>query len=89
MTEQEIICDILSYAKEVDKRNYREPNPSGYELNKNEFFDIIDKMERANLITNVKKSQGGAGNSVLMVFLNTIKITPCGEEYLNKYGIKD
>jgi acyl CoA:acetate/3-ketoacid CoA transferase alpha subunit len=80
MNKKKIIYSIL---KEIEKGD-SEPRAGDYEINQNEFGNLIDLMQNDGLIIGATVTRGGMGHNVQIVFLNTAKITMRGLDYLEE-----
>ena len=73
---------MLSFMREVNDGNI--PKATDYGINDLEYWDIIDAMQDDGLIKGVNFSRGGQGNKILIAFLENVKVTIKGMEYLNE-----
>lgn len=73
---------MLSIMREINDGN--EPKASDYELDKNEFWNIIEKCQDAGYIKGANASTGGRGNKAQVIYLNTAKLTVSGLKYLKE-----
>jgi len=76
---------MLNFMREINNGNI--PKHSDYELEKTEFYDIIDICQNEGLIEGATFARVGRGNKITMAFLENTKLTVKGIEYLNKYSI--
>lgn len=72
---------MLSFMREVNDGNI--PSASDYGLERQEFYDIVEACQDEGLIKGVKFSKGG-NNRVLVAFMDNVKLTVKGFEYLDK-----
>lgn len=72
---------MLSFMREINDGNI--PTASDYGLENREFWEIIDACQEEGLIKNVTFSRGGQGNPIIMAFLDSVKLTVKGMEYLH------
>lgn len=80
MSKRKLIYNIL---KDIESSK-SSPNAKDYDLNINDFADIIDIMEDERLVKGSKVIRGGMNNDAQMVLLERTKITLDGLEYLEK-----
>lgn len=73
---------VISLLKEFSDGNI--PQAKDYDITNEQYWDIIDAMQDENLIKGVKFSRGGQGNKILIAFLDGVKVTIKGMEYLNQ-----
>lgn len=69
--------------KELETGNF-EPKATDYEISEAEFGDVVDMMENDGLIKGSAVTRGGRGNEAKVVFLNTVKVTIKGLDYLEE-----
>lgn len=74
---------MLSFMREVNDGNI--PVPADYDLTKEEFNDIVDACQDAGLIKGVRFARG-KGNQILVAFLDGVKLTVKGLEYLDEHS---
>lgn len=71
---------IYSILKELDKG--LEPRHTDYDVDLQFFGEVIEMINRKNLIENATVIRGGIGNPVKMTLLKHAKVTFDGMEYL-------
>lgn len=74
---------MLSFMREINDGNI--PSHTDYELEKTEFYDIIDACQDEGLIKGANFSRG-KGNRILIAFLENTKLTVKGLEYLDEHS---
>ena len=74
---------MLSFMRELNDGNI--PSFSDYEMDKTEFYDIIDACQDEGLIKGARFSRG-KGNEILIAFLEHTKLTVKGMEYLDSHS---
>lgn len=72
---------MLSFMRELNDGNIAKPED--YEIDKNEFYDIVDACQDEGLIKGVNFSKG-KGNRILIAYLENAKLTVKGMEYLHE-----
>lgn len=80
MSKRKLIYNILNDIE----NNKSNPTEKDYELNINDFADIIDIMEEERLVKGSKVIRGGMNNDAQMVLLTRMKITLDGLKYLEE-----
>lgn len=73
---------VISLLREFTDGNI--PTTEDYEIERETYWDIIDAMQDDGLIKGVNFSRGGQGNKILVAFLENVKVTIKGMEYLNE-----
>jgi len=73
---------VISLLREFSDGNI--PTAADYEIESETYWDIIDAMQDDGLIKGVNFSRGGQGNKILIAFLENVKVTIKGMEYLNE-----
>lgn len=73
---------MLSFMRELNDDNI--PNASDYDITNKEYWDIIEACQDAGYIKGVSFTKGGRGNPILGCFLDGVKLTVPGLEYLHK-----
>lgn len=73
---------MLSIMREINDGN--EPKASDYELDKNEFWNIVKKCQEVGYISGANASTGGRGNKAQVIYLNTATLTVDGLDYLKE-----
>ena len=71
---------MLSFMREINDGNI--PAYSDYDMEKSEYYDIIEACQDEGLIKNARIKQDAQGKN-LMIFLEDVKLTVKGMEYLN------
>lgn len=74
---------MLSFMREINDGNI--PSHEDYELERSEFYDIVDACQDEGLIKGARFSRG-KGNRILIAFLENVKLTVKGMEYLNSHS---
>jgi hypothetical protein len=72
---------VISLLREFSDGNM--PTAADYGIEKEAFWDILDAMQDDGLIKGVRFSRG-KGNRIIMAFLENVKVTIKGMEYLNE-----
>ncbi|MEG1725927.1 MAG: YjcQ family protein [Anaerovoracaceae bacterium] len=72
---------MLSFMRELNDGNV--PQAKDYEITDEEYWDIVDACQDEGYIKGVSFVRGGQGNKVLCAFLDDIKLTVRGLEYLD------
>ena len=72
---------MLSFMRELNDNNI--PCAADYDITADEFGDIIEMCQDAGYIKNAKVIRGGQGNKVCGLWLDTVKLTVSGLEYLH------
>lgn len=80
MASKDKLKIMLSFMREINDGNI--PNAEDYDLERGEYFDIIDACQDAGYIKGARISRG-KGNKILMIFLEDTKLTVKGMEYLH------
>ena len=83
MNKKRIIYSIL---KEIEKGE-NEPRFTDYDINLDEFGDLVKLIQNDELIKGASVIQGGMGNHVQMVLLDSAKITMKGLNYLEENSL--
>ena len=73
---------MLSFMRELNDGNI--PSASDYDISNGEFWDIIDACQDAEYIKGAHFSKGGQKNPILFCFLDNVKLTVKGMEYLHE-----
>lgn len=73
---------MLSFMREINDGNL--PKASDYGLENVELWDIIDACQDEGLIKGAIFQKGGHGNPIIMAFLDSVKLTVSGMEYLHQ-----
>jgi len=73
---------MLSFMREINDENI--PVANDYGLENRAYWDIIDACQDEGFIKGVNFSRGGQGNPILMAFLDSVKLTVKGMEYLHQ-----
>ena len=71
---------MLSFMREVNDGNI--PSAEDYQLEKMAFYDIIEACQEEGLIKGVRFKKN-AVNEIIFAFLDGVKLTVKGLEYLN------
>lgn len=80
MASKDKLKIMLSFMRELNDGNIAKPED--YDIEKNEFYDIIDACQDEGLIKGVKFSRGGHG--IIIAYLENAKLTVKGMEYLHE-----
>lgn len=73
---------MLSFMRELNDGNI--PTANDYQITQDEFGDIIEMCQDAGYIKNATVLRGGQGNKVHGIWLDAVKLTVRGLEYLNE-----
>ena len=73
---------MLSFMRELNDGNI--PTANDYQITRDEFGDIIEMCQDEGYITGAHILRGGQGNKVSGMWLDTVKLTVHGLEYLDK-----
>ncbi|MDL0428702.1 YjcQ family protein [Bacillus sp. 4A_MP3] len=76
---------VYSILKEMDKGI--EPRYTDYDADLQFFGEVVEMMQRKNLIENATVIRAGMGNPVKMTLLKHAKITFDGMEYLEQNNV--
>lgn len=80
MASKDKLKIMLSFMRELNDGNI--PKPEDYDISRDEFYDIVDACQDAGYVKNAHFSRGGC-NKILVAFLEDIKLTVKGMEYLH------
>ena len=80
MASKDKLKIMLSFMRELNDGNIAKPED--YDIEKNEFYDIIDACQDEGLIKGVKFSRDGHG--IIIAYLENAKLTVKGMEYLHE-----
>lgn len=75
---------MLSFMREINDGNI--PVASDYDLEDRAYYEIIDMCQNEGFISGANFSRGGRGNLILIAFLDNVKLTFKGIEYLNDHS---
>lgn len=81
MASKDKLKIMLSFMRELNDGNI--PHAVDYELDKDEFADIIEACQDAGYIKGASIQRAGLGNKVAMMWLEQTKLTVKGLEYLH------
>lgn len=81
MASKDKLKIMLSFLRELNDGNIAKPED--YELEREEFYDIVDACQDAGYIKGASFSRG-KGNRILIAFLENTKLTVKGMEYLHE-----
>lgn len=73
---------MLSFMRELNDDNI--PTADDYQITQDEFGDIIEMCQDEGFIKGAHITRGGQGNKVHGMWLDTVKLTVRGLEYLNE-----
>ena len=73
---------MLSFMRELNDGNI--PSAKDYEINNDEYADIIEACQDAGYIKGASITRAGAGNKVAIMWLDQVKLTVSGMEYLHE-----
>ena len=76
---------MLSFMREIYDGNL--PCAKDYDITNEELWDIIDAAQDEGLIKGARFSTGGQGGKKLMAFLDGVKLTVKGLEYLDQHSV--
>lgn len=76
---------MLSFMREVNDGNL--PSAKDYDISNEEFWNIIEAAQDEGLIKGARFSTGGQGGKILMAFLEGVKLTVKGLEYLDEHSV--
>lgn len=81
MASKDKLKIMLSFMREINDGNI--PKPEDYDIEKSEFYDIVDACQDAGYIKDAKFSRGG-NKGIIIAFLENTKLTVAGMEYLHQ-----
>lgn len=81
MASKDKLKVMLSFLRELNDGNI--PKATDYDLNQEEFLDIVDACQDAGYIKGARFARG-KGNRILGGFLEDVKLTVKGMEYLHE-----
>lgn len=76
---------MLSFMREINDGNV--PQAGDYGIINEEYWDIIDACQDEGYIKGASFARGGQGNKILMAFLDGVKLTVKGLEYLDTNSV--
>ena len=82
MASKDKLKIMLSFMREINDGNHI-PEPKDYELERGEFYDIVDACQDAGYIKGARFSRGG-NKGIIIAFLDDTKLTVKGMEYLHE-----
>lgn len=71
--------------REINEGNI--PKPEDYGISKLEYWDIIEACQEHGLIKGAQFTRGGQGNPIVVAFLDNVKLTVKGMEYLDERSV--
>lgn len=80
MASKDKLKIMLSFMRELNDGNIAKPED--YEIDNNEFYDIIDACQDEGLIKGAQFARG-KGNQIIIPYLENTKLTVKGMEYLH------
>jgi hypothetical protein len=75
---------MLSFMRELNDGNI--PSAKDYEIDNDEYADIIEACQDAGYIKGAAITRAGAGNKVAIMWLDQVKLTVRGMEYLHEHS---
>ena len=80
MASKDKLKIMLSFMREINDGNI--PKAEDYEIDRTEFYDIVDACQDAGYIKGANFSKGG-NKGIIVAFLEGTKLTVKGMEYLH------
>lgn len=81
MASKDKLKIMLSFMRELNDGSI--PKAEDYEIEKIEFYDIVDACQDAGYIKNVRFARG-AYKRIIIAYLEDVKLTVKGMEYLHE-----
>lgn len=75
---------MLSFMREINEGNI--PDASDYALDNERFGSIIEACQDEGLIKGATITRAGQGNKVIIMWLEQVKLTVKGMEYLHEHS---
>lgn len=85
MNQSEIITALLEKYQSGDASNI---DPSEYNIDRNKLLEIVEIMEKSNLITGASIKRAGRENKIVLGWPEKAQITLQGIDYLNGKGVQ-
>ena len=82
MASKDKLKIMLSFMREVNDGHI--PSAADYEIDGQEFADIIEACQDAGYIKGATLTRAGSGNEVAIMWLDQVKLTIKGMEYLHE-----
>lgn len=85
MASKDKLKIMLSFMREINDGNV--PTATDYEIDKDEFADIIEACQDAGYIKGASIQRAGIENKVAVMWLDQAKLTVKGMEYLHNNSL--